>query len=69
MKKLILAGNWPQALNYIRENGDRPCDYLYASTLESVMGLNGCELVRIGSWTERKDAAAIEAYLSQRGMR
>ena len=48
--KIVLAGNYGQYLNYLRESGETPRTAKYVSQSEQLAGLKDVEVVRYGTW-------------------
>jgi hypothetical protein len=64
--KLLLAGTYLQARNYMLENHLSMKDARFVAHRDQVMGLDNCEAIRIGTWAERSDMHEIENILRTR---
>ena len=61
MKQIIvLAGNREQFENYLAENGLTDSEAVYGYFPDSIMGVDASEVVKVGTWYERKDAYDLE---------
>ena len=47
--KIVLAGNYSQYLNYLRDSGETPRTAKYVNALEHLVGLQDVEVVRYGT--------------------
>jgi hypothetical protein len=72
VKKIVIAGNYSQDLNYLRETGENPSEARYVCTQGHVAGLpDDIEIVRYGtSWQNPVDQSSyirwIEAIQSKK---
>lgn len=48
--KIVIAGNYRQYQNYLRENNLTPQEAKYVSTPEQLHGLRDVEVVKVGEW-------------------
>jgi len=48
--KIVLAGNYSQYLNYLRDSGETPRTAKYVSAPEQLEGLQNVEVIRYGTW-------------------
>jgi hypothetical protein len=48
--KIVIAGNYRQYQNYLRENNLTPQQARYVDTPEKLRGLRDVEVVRVGEW-------------------
>ena len=49
-RKIVLAGNYHQYLNYLRETGQVPKDAAFVSRSEQIRGLRDVEVVYYRTW-------------------
>lgn len=63
---LIFAGNYAQAMLFVREMNWSQKDYRIISLPEHIMGLEGFTLYRVGTWTKRPDALEIMELVRSR---
>lgn len=50
--KLVIAGNYKQFRNWLRENHLDPSEYVYAHNYEGVVGHRYDELLQVGTYWE-----------------
>lgn len=64
---MVFAGNYQQ---YAEWCNAQPINehFRYVSDLNSLRGMRGCELIRIGTWHKRKDATDIEREIMLSGL-
>lgn len=48
--KIVIAGNYNQYKNYLRENNLTPQEARYVSTPDVLRGLHNVEVVKVGEW-------------------
>lgn len=53
-KALVIAGNYKQFWDWLRENNFHPFDYVYVDE-NSWRGFHNIQVIKIGTWYERKD--------------
>lgn len=63
---VVIAGNFRQFVEWCRANDRKPYgrDVRYAGSPASIVGMRGIEVVRTGTWSDRKDLEEIEALLA-----
>ena len=49
-RKIVLAGDYHQYRNYLRETGQKPKDATFVSQSEQIYGLRDVEVVCYGTW-------------------
>lgn len=64
MKDFILAGNYAEFMRYCRERkidtAERIRRFIYIDNPNSLAGIYGLTVIRIGTWSHRKDLEEIE---------
>jgi hypothetical protein len=56
-KQIVVAGNYRQAVNWMRENNIHPRDAVYASSRDSIRGYSPerTEYVTVGTWQDHPE--------------
>ena len=62
----VVAGNFKQYANFIRENDLNTKEYFYVSSFEKILGLRQLNYVLYGTYYEREDFNKIERELQIR---
>lgn len=61
---IVIAGNAEQFRNYVANSFDKRLPFqdtfIFARDRESLMGIEADEIIRVGTWYERKDIDDIE---------
>ena len=68
-RKLILAGNYHEYENYLRESGEDRRNSTYVSNHLVLKGMRDFELVPYGTFYERNDIHEIEDELAMHGIK
>ena len=56
MKKVILAGNYQQFMDWCRETKTNPRECVYYDHPHKILGLSHFEQIKVGTWSDVKDA-------------
>lgn len=67
MMKYIVAGNFKQAIEFARKKAWGRKEWRYIPSLQETFGLFMPDVWRVGTWNERRDAAALYNALQARG--
>jgi len=59
--KLVIAGNYRQFKDYLRENKLSELDARFVDRIEQVQGMRGSEIVTYGTWTDNPLSEHISA--------
>ena len=62
--ELVIAGNYEQFRHWARTRGRNPRDFIYVSGPESVRGIRGAILWRVGTWYAQPDYAYAVAQMA-----
>lgn len=64
MLKVIFAGNWHEAKGYANDNEIPPNQWAFlGEDLRRFKGLRDVEVIRTGSYADRKDYQGIEEFI------
>ena len=59
----VVAGNYNQYQNFIRENNLNRLEYFYVSSFEKILGMRKLKYILCGTWSQRKDYEQIKLQL------
>lgn len=57
---MVLAGTYREARNWSRIAGKKNNEWKYVRTLEDLLGYNDIHIIKVGTWSNRKDSLQIE---------
>ena len=62
MMKIVIAGNYQQYKEYLKETKQSPKDVRYISSSEQLRGLRNVKVIRYGTWWKSPVITAVTYY-------